>query len=308
MSDASAYGETASYVAQQDVVPAYNDGHLGGLPKIHTIAGAVGLPRLDLPLDIADTSQIADLTTGVSEFRTWDDYKLICLAGPKITLVLEDAGGQIQLACSRKLLMDFSDTFKLMNFMVGEAHLNITGLFRDLTMKAVAATFIQLYEMMQAGGLPVSISGDISFTRLTNMYIMADFLIIPCAKEWLRTYVKAKIQELNATWSRDFQTARMLEAVPEVQRPIGHVSPMQVQAFKLLDVQDAYVQARFTPRAKVVLPSQLARLVSDACPSELRLALQASGHLREDFLGAVAIFDLKRRVEARRGVNAGNHH
>lgn len=243
------------------------------------------------------------------QFPTWDDYKLMCLAAPKIMLVLDEAGGQVKLACSRKLLMDFSDTFKLMNLIVGEDELNITGLFEDLPIKSVAATFIQLYEMMQSGGLPVPVSGDVSFARLIELFIMADFLVIPWVKDWLGTYVQARIQELSATWMHNYETARMLEAVPEDQRAhAGHISPLQVQAAKLLDVQEAFLHARFNPRAKVVLPSQLARLVSDHCPAELRLQVQTSGHMRAEFLRALSMYDLKRRVEARRGIGAGNHH
>jgi len=219
------------------------------------------------------------------------------------------------------MLKDFSLTFMLMDLMVGEDRVDATGLFEDLPIKSAATTFIQLYEMIQAGGLPVSVSGDLSFMRLVDLYIMADFLIMPWVKTWIETYAKAKIQELGVNWARDYHTARMLEAVPEAQRRGGdggdahfpipkHMSssPLQLQAARLLDVQEAYMQARFNPRAKVVLPSQLARLVSDACPAELRFRLQAAGKLCDEFLRALSIYDLKRRVDVRRGVDGGGHH
>jgi hypothetical protein len=199
------------------------------------------------------------------------------------------------------------------DIMVRLDRLNITGFFEDLPVKSVATTFAQVYEMMQSGGLPVPISGDVSFMRLVDMYIMADFLIMPLIIDWIGTYVKAKIQELSTNWMRDYDTARMLEAVPEAKRhvdrfPMSHLSPLQLQAARLLDVQDAYMQARFNPRAKAVLPSELARLVSDSCPAELRFQLQAAGQLREEFLRALSIYDLRRRAEARRAVIDGHHH
>jgi hypothetical protein len=230
-----------------------------------------------------------------------------------MTLVFDEAGGVVELVCARKLLKDFSETFKLMDLMVGDDRINITGLFGDLRVNSATTTFIQLYDMMQAGGLPVPVSGDISFTSLVGMYIMADFLAMPLIQDWVETYVKAKILELSTNWMRDYATARMLQGVPQAHRTAGHVpnphlSPMQQQAARLLDVQEAYMQARFNPRAKVVLPSQLARLVSGSCPAELRFRLQVRGQLRPEFVGALAIFDLKRHVQIRRLANAGQHH
>jgi hypothetical protein len=260
---------------------------------------------------MTDMAQLADLNTVMHEFDNWDDYKLICLAGPKITLVFEEGEARIELVCSRKLLKDFSATFAMMDLMAVHDVLYISGLLVDVPVRSAPRTFIQLYEMMQAGGLPLHVSGEISLLRLVELHTMADFLTMPLIKTWIDTYTKAKMRELAASWSRDYGVALLFEGVPGAQRrtasrfPILHMSPLQLQAARLLDIQDAYLHVRTNPSVKVVLPSQLARLASDWCPVELRFRVQAAGQLCDDFLRDLSIRDLKRRAEARRGVTIG---
>lgn len=223
---------------------------------------------------------------------------------------MDQAGGEIELICSRKLLADFSDKFQAMDHMDLEGRYNITRLLQKVVVRSATSTFIQLYEMMEGGGLALPVSGEIHFLDLVELHLMANYLGMDSIKGWLEIYGKARIQQLTTTWAMDYHTAEMLETVPVARRNLGHfpvsaLSPMELQAARLLDIQEAWMEARCNPNARVVRPVQLAQLASGACPAELRFQVQAAGNLRPAFIQTLDIHDLKRRVEARRGVNAG---
>lgn len=246
-------------------------------------------------------------------FRTWDDYKLICLAGPKITLVFHTDGGLAELSCARKLLKDFSGLFNTMDPVIRGDRLDTTDLFIGLPIKRTASTFIDLYELTLSAGQAVPVRTDFSFKALVDLFTVAEVLRMQQIQDWVRAFIHAKLQEVSVNWPTDFAVARMLQSVsasaPEADRrndafPVLRMDPMQVQAGKLLDIQEAYQTLRGYRGTKAILPSQLAQLVSEACPAELRAHVEATGQLRPQFLTAIRIFDLKRRVQARRGVNA----
>lgn len=275
-----------------------DEGLAHGLPQIRTING-----------------DLADLTTAANMFRTWDDYKLICLAGPKITLVFHTDGGLAELSCARKLLKDFSRLFNTMDSVILGDRFDTKGLFNGLLIKRIATTFIDLYELTLSAGQPIPVRTDFSFKALVDLFTVAEVLRMQQIQDRISAFIHAKFQEVSANWPTDFAVARMLQnsGAPEADRrndvfPFLRVDPMHVQAGKLLDIQEAYQTLRGCQGTKVILPSHLAKLVSVACPAELRAHVEATGQLRPKFLTAIRIFDLKRRVQARRAVNVEHQY
>ncbi|OIW31614.1 hypothetical protein CONLIGDRAFT_641405 [Coniochaeta ligniaria NRRL 30616] len=282
--------------AQDEELPDYDD--VPGHNNIHR--------GVELPIVYTIDGRRANLTTPIDHFRTLADYKLMCLGAPKITLVFQEVEGEIKVECSRKLLRDFSRTFEDIDRTVGDDILNVTGLFANMTVKSAANTFIQLLELMQAGGFPVPVSGDMSFMTMVELGTMAEALLMPTIRNLVGTYMRAKIQELRANWMRDYELARTVQNDPYVHLPVGPFvndrrSPIQQQEHKLLDIQEAYENIRFNERvAKVVVPNELARLVGTSCPNELILRVQAAKRLHPGFLATCQIYGLEGRAQARR--------
>jgi hypothetical protein len=194
----------------------------------------------------------------------------------------------------------------------GDESIRVDHLFEGLPIKDKTATFVQLYQMIEAGGLPYRAWGVlVTFGRLIDMHVMADHLDMPLAKDWIYTFIEAQMQELTMNWAREYATACMLDQTyPPGTKHYGDghlqqclrradLRPLDAQTAKLVDIHDSYMRIRYDARSRVVKPDKLARLVAVHCPRALFDQVERAGQLYQEFINAVGLFNLERHAKAR---------
>ncbi|KAB5554664.1 hypothetical protein GE09DRAFT_1287176 [Coniochaeta sp. 2T2.1] len=289
-SEDAAENEAEPTYAESDHVSAYEAPRPAvGLPQIATIHG-----------------YLADLETPVIDFITFDDYKLMCFAGPKVTLVIEESGGEVEFVCARKMLKDYSEAACFANIMSPEYRLNMTDMLDYLPIRSPATTFMQLYSIMETGKLPAQTWDRVSFMTLVDQHVMADSLDMRFIKHYISAKAAARVQEMHTNWAREFHEAAELEAAsPD---PVGFDrSPIQHELSRLRDIQDAFIMIHTRRFANLIPTSELINLVSYACPRDLREIFQAGGEMLPSFTRALAIADLKRQMAHRPRRGNQNH-
>ncbi|KAB5572724.1 hypothetical protein GE09DRAFT_1185957 [Coniochaeta sp. 2T2.1] len=287
--------------AENEVEPAYTESE-------HDSASETPLPALGLPHILTVHGYLADLETPVTDFISFDDYKLMCLAGPKVTLIFEECGVQIEFVCARKLLKDHSEAACFSDMMAAEDSLNMTDMFDFLPIRWAATTFMQLYSIMEGGKFPTATSDRVAFMTLLDQFVMADSLDMRDIKDYVSAKAAGWVQEMHINWPREFHMATELEA--DHRDADGFApSPIMHELARLRDVQEAFTMIRTYAFANVIPASELVDLVSYACPRDLRDIFQAGGEMRPPFTRALAIADIQRQMthRPRRGNQNSGH-
>jgi hypothetical protein len=230
------------------------------------------------------------------------DYKTICLGGPHVTFFWTERRGQMKITCAVKILKDCSELLAGLDLERGRKTFNIQGVFTATPIAFPASTFVQWYEMLQAGGVAFMHYTHSTFKNLVDLYLMANILRSDLAMTWIEESANTKYHLISATWEEHYKFAKAHDndadnsSFPAIARP----GPVQEQAAVLVDIQQAWMTIRLDNRARLFRPAQLAQLVSVACPWELRARMQIAGQLVPDFVRAVALYDIRQGAQARR--------